>query len=66
MESTGSKRYLVYFTDSYVTSVVADDWKIRDGRFLIFYLRGAEIGIYNFNNIYGFCELSSVNTGERM
>jgi hypothetical protein len=58
--------YLVYFTDSYVTSVKASYWKIRDGKFLIFYIGENEVAMYNFNNIYGFCQLSEVNLGERM
>lgn len=61
-----TSRYLIYFTDFYVTSVVADNWKIRDGKFLIFYIGNTEVGMYNFNNIYGFCRISGQNTGERM
>ena len=59
-------RFLIYFTDSYVTSVVADNWKIRNGKFLIFYIDEQEVAMYNFDRIYGFCELSRENTGERM
>lgn len=61
-----NEKYLIYFTDSYVTSIIADDWKVRDGKFLIFYMSGQEVAMYNFNNIYGFCKLSPKNTGERM
>lgn len=54
------EKYLIYFTNQYITDVIADDWKIRDGRFLIFYLRGREISVYNFSNIFGFCSMGTI------
>lgn len=48
------EKYLIYFTNQYITDVIADDWKIRDGRFLIFYLNGKEVSVVNFNNIFAF------------
>ena len=49
-----AEKYLIYFTNQYITDVIADDWRVREGRFLIFYLKGKEVFVANFNNIYAF------------
>lgn len=56
----GPERYVIYFTNQHITDVIADDWRIRDGHFLIFYLNGKEISVYNFSNIFGFCSMGKL------
>lgn len=52
-----AEKYLIYFTNQYITDVVADDWRVREGKFLFFFLNGREVFVANFNNIYGFCSM---------
>ena len=54
-----AEKYLIYFTDQHITDVVADDWRVREAKFLCFFLNGKEVFIANFNNIYGFCPIES-------
>jgi hypothetical protein len=59
------EKYLIYFTNQHITDVVADDWRVRESKFLCFFLDGREVFIANFNNIYGFCPMEVVSNGRK-